>query len=139
MSAATAALQYVRCTELSGRIYLGPALSAGRFFPRYLASALWRAAYTGPDRRTFFACLSSRKPSYATRFNNPSAVQVRNLTSHTGSGRTQWTRERTSGDPNRVVRGDATFSGILEMRSGCSLSDKRRSSASDTPVPARPA
>ena len=35
------------------------------------------------------------------------------FTSTTSSGRTQWTRESTSEEPNRVDRGGVTSSGIL--------------------------
>jgi hypothetical protein len=36
----------------------------------------------------------------------------------TSSGRIQWTRESTSGEPNLVERGGAMSSGILSVRNG---------------------
>ena len=40
------------------------------------------------------------------------------MISATSFGSTQWTRERTSGDPNRVVRGGGTFRGDFARLSG---------------------
>src|SRR5690348_7956133 len=48
------------------------------------------------------------RPSAAAEL---SAVQVRYLTSATSSGRTQWTRLNTRGDPKRLSRGGGTASG----------------------------
>ena len=39
-------------------------------------------------------------------------------TSTTISGRTQWTRLSTSGDPNRVPRGGGSASGIFSIAKG---------------------
>jgi hypothetical protein len=52
--------------------------------------------------------------------------QVFDLGDH--SGRTQCTRLRTSGEPNRFVRGGATSSGISEVASGCRRCQSRRAS-----------
>jgi tetratricopeptide (TPR) repeat protein len=48
-----------------------------------------------------------------------SSVQVRNFTFATSSGRTQWTRLNTRGEPKRVLRGGGRSSGIdLPRKSG---------------------
>jgi hypothetical protein len=93
----------------------------------------------GTGRRISDAGLSSRNPSYTTWRSRFSSVQVRNLTSATSSGRTQCTRLSTKGEPNRLVRGGGTSSGISSVTSGCSRRRSRASSSCLMPVPARPA
>jgi hypothetical protein len=54
------------------------------------------------------------------------------------SGRTQWARDSTKGERNRVERGGATSSGIPSVRSGCPLQEVFE--LVDThPEPTRPA
>ena len=61
------------------------------------------------------------------------------MTSATSSGRTQCTRESTSGVPKRVALGGGTSTVILSEASGRSLFSKAVSSDTVMPVPARPA
>src|ERR1700759_1027012 len=72
----------------------------------------------GRWRTTSRADLSSRIPSETTCRKCPPSVQVRYLILTTSSGRIQWTRESTSGEPNLVERGGAMSSGILSVRNG---------------------
>ena len=53
--------------------------------------------------------------------------------------RTQWTRESTSGELNRVERGGATSSGILSVSSGCNRRKRPSSWSVRIPEPTRPA
>ena len=54
-------------------------------------------------------------------------------------GGCQCTRERTSGEPNRLVLGGGTSTGILSVRSGWSRRHMRSSSSTLMPDAARPA
>ena len=45
------------------------------------------------------------------RRKRPSAVQVKQVISATSLGSTQWTRESTSGEPKRVLRGGGMLRG----------------------------
>ena len=77
----------------------------------------------GTSRRTSFAGLSSRRPSYTTCRSRLSSVQVRNFTSATSSGRTQCTRLSRSGDPKRLPRGGGTvvYEDLREDKPGAEL------------------
>ena len=70
---------------------------------------------------------------------NPSAVHVKYVISATSCGSTQCTRERTSGDPKRVLRGGGTLRGEVGRPSGSRRRRRSASTLSGIPVPTRPA
>jgi Type I restriction modification DNA specificity domain len=97
-------------------------------------SASTRAGPPDYSRRTCSAGLSSRRPTKTVCRSNPSAVHVKYVISTTSFGSTQCTRERTSGEPKRVLRGG----GRSEARwRGLAAADRR--TLMGIPVPTRPA
>src|SRR5262249_54766945 len=61
------------------------------------------------------------------------------VTSTTRSGRTQCTRDSSSGEPNLFSRGGGSASGMRGVSRGLSTPARRPNSFSVKPVPARPA
>ena len=66
----------------------------------------------GVGRFTSDGRLSSLSPLYTTCRSSRSSVHVAKVTSHTSSGFTQWTRARLIAEPNLLVSGGSTSSGV---------------------------
>ena len=79
-------------------------------------------ASVGTARLTSVATVSSLSPSHVTCRRSPSAVHVRYRTWHTNFGRTQCTRARFNGKPNRLLVGGGMPRGMVRVSSGFSLS-----------------
>src|SRR5215471_942552 len=64
---------------------------------------------------------------------SPSSVQLKNVTSHTSTGRTQCTRARLSGEPKRLLRGGGAASGIFGVANICDIKRRRHEGSDPSP------